>query len=84
MKYLSQGQESKKKIKLLLELTSIKENMQTGIYDHLVGNFPISQSAMLNGLQSNNLSVAIKDLNKVAEIVERINEFNMYDKSHTK
>ena len=67
-----------------MELTSIKENMQTGIYDHLVGNFPISQSAMLNGLQSNNLSVAIKDLNKVAEIVERINEFNMYDKSHTK
>ena len=69
---------------MLLELTSIKENMQTGIYDHLVGNFPISQSAMLNGLQSNNLSVAIKDLNKVAEIVEKINEFNMYDKSHTK
>ena len=58
--------------------------MQTGIYDHLVGNFTISQSAMLNGLQSNNLSVAIKDLNKVAEIVERINESNMYDKSHTK
>jgi len=58
--------------------------MQTGIYDHLVNNFSISQSAMLNGLFSNNLSVAIKDLNKVAEIVEKINELNAYDKSHTK
>lgn len=58
--------------------------MQTGIYDHLVNNFSTSQSAMLNGLFSNNLSVAIKDLNKVAEIVEKINELNVYDKSHTK
>lgn len=68
----------------MLELTSIKENMQAGIYDHLVGNFSISQSAMLNNLQPNNLSVAIKDLNKVAEVVEKINELNVYGKSHTK
>ena len=58
--------------------------MQAGIYDHLVGNFSISQSAMLNNLQPNNLSVAIKDLNKVAEVVEKINELNVYGKSHTK
>ena len=48
--------------------------MQTGIYDHLVGNFTISHSALINGLKSNNLSVAVNDLNKVAEIVEKINE----------
>lgn len=58
--------------------------MQTGIYDHLVNNFSISQSAMLNGLFSNNLSVAIRDLNKIAEIVEKINELKVYDKRHTK
>lgn len=78
MKYLSQGQESNKKIKLLLELTSIKENMQSGIYDHLVQNFSIAHSAMLNSLLPNNLSVAIKDLNKVAAVVEKINELNTY------
>ena len=49
--------------------------MQAGIYDHLVGNFTISHSALINGLKSNNLSVAVSDLNKVAEIVEKINKF---------
>ena len=83
MKYLMQGQESNKKIKLLLELTSIKENMQAGIYDHLVGNFTISSSAMLNNLKSNNLSVAVKELNRVAEINEKLYELKVYGKSHT-
>ena len=83
MKYLMQGQESNKKIKLLLELTSIKENMQAGIYDHLVGNFTISSSAMLNNLKPNNLSVAVKELNKIAEITEKIHELKVYGKSHT-
>ena len=67
MKYLSQGQESCGKIEMLLKLTSIKENMQTGIYDHLVSNFSISNAAALNDLKHGNLSVAIKYLNEVAE-----------------
>ena len=83
MKYLSQGMESNKKIKLLLSLTGIKENMQGAILDHLVGNFSIAQSAMLNNILPNNLSVAVKGLNKVAETVEKINESNVYDISHT-
>tara|TARA_R110000744_G_scaffold104925_1_gene200715 strand:- start:2317 stop:2580 length:264 start_codon:yes stop_codon:yes gene_type:complete len=84
IKYLCQGLESKKKITLLLKLTSTKENIQGGIFDHLVNNLSISQSAMLNNLTPGNLSVAIKDLNAIAEVVEKINEFNVYDKSHTK
>ena len=83
MKYLSQGMESNKKIKLLLSLTGIKENMQGAILDHLVGNFSIAQSAMLNGVLPNNLSVAIKELNRVAEIVEGINELKVYGLTHT-
>ena len=69
---------------MLLKLTSTKENIQGGIFDHLVNNLSISQSAMLNNLTPGNLSVAIKDLNAIAEVVEKINEFNVYDKSHTK
>lgn len=75
--------ESKKKIELLLHLTSTKENIQGGIIDHLVNNYSVSHAAMLNNLKSNNLSVAIKDLNKVAEIVEKINEDKVYGISHT-
>lgn len=69
---------------MLLKLTSTKENIQGGIFDHLVNNFSISQSAVLNNLTPGNLSVAIKDLNAIAEVVEKVNEFNVYDKSHTK
>lgn len=84
MKYLSQGQESKKKITLLLALTKTGDKIQAGIIDHLVKNFSIAHAAMLNDVISNNLSVAIKDLNKVAEIVEKINELKVYDIGHTK
>lgn len=52
--------------------------MQSGIYDHFVKNFSISHSAMLNDLLANNLSVAIKDLNKIAEVFEKINELKAY------
>ena len=83
MKYLSQGMESNKKIKLLLSLTGIKENMQGAILDHLVGNFSIAQSAMLNNILPNNLSVAVKELNRVAETVEKLFELKTYDKTHT-
>lgn len=84
MKYLSRGFESKKKIKLLLRLTKIGEIMQGAIIDHLCKGLTIAGSAMLNNVIANNLSVAIGDLNAVAEIVEKINELNTHDISHTK
>ncbi len=84
MRYLCQGQESRKIIAALLELTKTKENIQGGIYDHFVNNFSVAQAAMLNDVKPNNLSVAIKDLNKKAAICERVNELKCYDKSHTK
>ena len=83
MRYLSQGQESKKIIEILLSLTKIKEPMQDAIVDHLVRGFSVSDAANLNDVRSNNLSVAIRDLNAVAAKVERINELKTYDKSHT-
>ena len=57
--------------------------MQGGICDHLVNNFSIAHAAMLNGILANNLSVAIKDLNKIAEVFEKVNECKVYDKTHT-
>jgi len=79
MKYLSQGQETVKKIDLLMELTSTVDNIRAAISDHLTRNFSISHAAMLNDVKPGNLSVAIVSLNKVAEIVEKINEHKLYD-----
>jgi len=75
MKYLSQGLESKKKVDLLLQLTKISsENIKSAIHDHLVGNFTINDSALLNNCKQGNLTHSINALNKIAEIVEKINE----------
>jgi len=78
MKYLCKGQESLKNVSLLLKLTNTKEDTQTGIIDHYVKNFSISHAADINGLNRGNLSVAITDLNRIAEIVEQINERKVY------
>lgn len=75
MKYLSQGQESNKKITLLLTLTKIKsESIKDGIYYHFVKNFSVGDSSLINDCSQPNLTTAIKKLNEVAETVEMINE----------
>ena len=83
MKYLCKGQESLEDINLLLQLSTTREDTQTGIIDHYVKNFSISQAATINGLNRGNLSVAIADLNKIAWIVEQINERKVYGGQRT-
>ena len=83
MKYLCKGQESLKDINDLLKLSNTQEDTQTGIIDHYVKNFSISQAASINGLNRGNLSVAITDLNRIAQIVEQINERKVYGKGRT-
>ena len=62
-----------------MRLTSTGDNIRAAISDHLTRNFSISHAAMLNDVKPGNLSVAIVSLNKVAEIVEKINEHKLYD-----
>ena len=83
MKYLCKGQESIEDINLLLQLSSTQEDTQTGIIDHYVKNFSIASAASINGLNRGNLSVAITDLNRIAWIVEQINERKVYGKGRT-
>jgi len=80
MKYLCKGQESLKNINLLLQLSNTKEDTQTGIIDHYVKNFSIANAASINGLNRGNLSVAITELNRIASVVEQINELKVYGK----
>jgi len=75
MNYLMQGQESRGKIELLLALTKISsEKMTDAIQDYFVRGFGVGDAANLCGVKQPNLSVAIEKLNKVAEIVEKVNE----------
>ena len=83
MKYLCKGQESLEDINDLLKLSNTQEDTQTGIIDHYVKNFSVSQAASINGLNRGNLSVAITDLNRIAWIVEQINERKVYGKGRT-
>ena len=77
MRYLSQGMESKEKVELLISLTEISsESIIMAIEDHFIRNFKISHAASINGCQQSNLTVAINILNKVAKIVEKINELS--------
>lgn len=82
MNYLSQGMESKKKILLLFQLTNISsEGIKQAILDHLTKNFSVSHAAMLNDVKQPNVARAVKSLNDVAMIVEKINELNLYRSS---
>ena len=81
MKYLAQGQESREKVRLLIEMTKIgSDSIEAALYDHLCKNFSISAAASINGCLQPNLSVAIKTLNFFAKRVEQINELNYINK----
>ena len=75
MKYLVQGMESKRKVELLISLTSIKsEPIIAALTDHLVRGFEISEVALLNDTKQGNVSRALDTLNEVAATVEKIYE----------
>ena len=78
MNYLAQGQEDKRKIRLLLSLTSIGENMQEGLVDHFARGFSKSHAARLNNLQPGNLTVNIAELNRIAGVYEKLKELEVY------
>ncbi len=85
MKYLVQGMESKRKIKLLLTQTKItSEKIQSALIDHYCRDFSIEDAAALNGLKRPNLYPAIEKLNIVAEFGEKYFEFKTYELNGTK
>ena len=73
MRYLSRGQESKRKVLLLLELTKItSEPVIAGIMDHLVRNHEMSKAGFINDCDPSSISVAVKTLNNCARINEAL------------
>ena len=77
MLVLAQGQESKKRVKLLLKLTKIEsENIQSALLEYLCTGLTIDDAAMLNDVPRQNFCRALKRLNDVARIVEQIKELD--------
>ena len=73
MRYLSRGQESKRKIELLLKFTKVRSDEVIGaVIDHLVGNHTVVNAAMINDCDCSSVSVVVKRLNEVAEIMEAL------------
>lgn len=62
-----QGQESIKKIDILLSATKIeREQLVSAIYDHLCKGLSKALSADLNDIKAQNLGAAIDTLNDIA------------------
>lgn len=73
MRYLAQGLESRARLDLLLSLTRItSEAVREGLADHLVRGLPLSHAALINDVPKQNLARAYDQVNKVAEVVEKI------------
>ncbi|MBV2127966.1 adhesin biosynthesis transcription regulatory family protein [Arsukibacterium indicum] len=75
MKYLLQGGESRQRLALLFSLTKItSNNVQDALTDHLCTGLSDTVAAAMNGVQLSNFTRALKTLNEVAGIVEKIKE----------
>jgi len=65
--------ESDKTISLILKLTKItSDNLKAAIYDHFVKDYSISQSSAINCVPQPKLTNAVKRLNEIAEIANKI------------
>ncbi|MCJ8351161.1 PapB/FocB family fimbrial expression transcriptional regulator [Moritella sp.] len=77
MRVLIQGLEPKERVKLLFKLTRIdSENIQSALIDHLCKGHKEDDAAMLNDVPRQNFNRALKRLNDVAEVVEKIKEID--------
>lgn len=77
MNYLISGFESKERVDLLISLTKINsEQLKDSIIDHLCAGHSEKDAVSLNGVTQSNFNRAMKKLNDVAGIVEKIKELD--------
>ena len=77
MQVLTQGLEPKERVELLFKLTKVKsENIQNALIDHLCQGLSGDNAAILNDVQRQNFNRALKRLNTIAEIVEKIKDID--------
>lgn len=77
MNYLRNGGENKKKIELLVSLSSMtSDGIKAGLSDYFHRGFSESDAAALNGVLQPNLKKSINRLNEIAGIVELIKDID--------
>lgn len=77
MKVLLRGMESKRRVELLLSLTSISsESTIKALHDYLVNGRTAEGAVAINGLQQSNFNRDLKKLNDKAVIVEEIKDLD--------
>ncbi len=77
MNFLTKGLEPEERINLLLQLTKIgSENIRNALVDHLTKGLAENDAAMLNDVSQQNFNRALKRLNVVAGVVEKIKELD--------
>lgn len=78
MNYLLAGLEPKERIELLLKLTKINsEPLQVAIVDHLAKGLSEKEVVLLNDVTQSNFNRAMRRINGVVEIVEKIKELDL-------
>lgn len=77
MNYLLTGFEPRERVELLLKLTKINsEPLQVAIVDHLAKGLSEKEVVLLNDVTQSNFNRAMRRINGVAEIVEKIKELD--------
>ena len=77
MKMLVRGIEPQERVSLIMQLTKIgSENIRSALIDHLSKGLSENDAAMLNDVPQQNFNRALKRLNEVAAVVEKIKEFD--------
>jgi len=74
---LVRGIEPQERVSLIMELTKIgSENIRSALIDHLSKGLSENDAAMLNDVPQQNFNRALKRLNEIAAVVEKIKEFD--------
>ena len=77
MRYLCQGLESRTKMELLFRLTKHSDNTKKALLAHFTDNYSMSYAAIMGGVETSNLSRAVKELNVIAEVIEKVFELKV-------
>ncbi|MGO1190314.1 PapB/FocB family fimbrial expression transcriptional regulator [Vibrio casei] len=78
MNYLLCGGESKRRVEILLELTSISsEPIIKAIHRYLVDGYSESELRDIFGISQSNFNRALKKLNNVAELIEEVKDIDL-------
>lgn len=77
MNYLVQGGQDGERFDLLIQFTKRQEPMSKALRAYLVTGLSMTRAADFGGVYLSHLSAALKDLEKDAELVEKIKEHDL-------